>query len=105
MQGLQVVVPQFEPLQRVQVVKGVVVDSGDAGEGDRLVLLLHLLVVLQPQVLDVLPEALEGRALNPSHPVTVYVQGLQVVQGAQGGGRQHGQLVMGDREREQASCV
>ena len=31
-QGLQVVVPQLQPLQRVQVVKGVVLNSCDADE-------------------------------------------------------------------------
>ena len=63
-QRLQVVVPQLQPLQRVQVVKGVVLNRGNAdggkGFGHNFCSLLapNSLVVLKPEILYVLPVTL-----------------------------------------------
>ena len=62
-QRLQVVVPQLQPLQRVQVVKSIVLNGCDAGGGRFLGLLSfrmasHSLVVLKPEILYVLPVTL-----------------------------------------------
>ena len=62
-QRLQVVVPQLQPLQRVQVVKSIVLNGCDAGGGRFLGLLSfrmasYSLVVLKPEILYVLPVTL-----------------------------------------------
>ena len=54
--------------------------------------------MLQPQVLDVLPEALEGVLVQPLHLVVVQVEGGQLVDAAKGLARERLDDVAGQRQ-------